>query len=196
MLKKLTAQVFSSNKLKTALTLSAILVSTAILGYLIYSQKDVLLAYDWNINWVLLAPIFVLYTINLFLVSQVWALILRALGINASLFVHVRNYSIANLMKRLPGTIWYVAWRTQSYNTDLGASPKLVSLASGIELAVFGIATVLISLVFSIKTIVEELIKNLGVIRNPLRLLIFIYTRGSKKVLFLGRRIEPKDKNH
>jgi hypothetical protein len=183
MLKNLIAQVFSSNKLKTALTISAIFISTAILGYLIYSQKEILIAYDWNINWVLLAPIFILYTINLFLVSMVWALILGALGIKASFFAHVRNYSIANLMKRLPGTIWYVAWRTQSYNSDLGASPKLISLASGIELAVFGIATVLISLVFSIKTIVDDSLKIWGLL-GILGACSFLFLPGVQRKFF------------
>lgn len=183
MLKNLIAQVFSSNKLKTALTISAIFISTAILGYLIYSQKEILIAYDWNINWVLLAPIFILYTINLFMVSLVWALILGALGIKASFFAHVRNYSIANLMKRLPGTIWYVAWRTQSYNSDLGASPKLISLASGIELAVFGIATVLISLVFSIKTIVDDSLKIWGLL-GILGACSFLFLPGVQRKFF------------
>ena len=197
MLKNLIAQVFSSNKLKTALTISAIFISTAILGYLIYSQKEILIAYDWNINWVLLAPIFILYTINLLLVSMVWALILGALGIKASFFAHVRNYSIANLMKRLTGTIWYVAWRTQSYNSDLGASPKLISLASGIELAVFGIATVLISLVFSIKTIVDDSLKIWGLL-GILGACSFLFLPGIQRRFFswageLNQKIKISD---
>ncbi len=182
-IKQFIRRVFSSKKLRTILTVLALLSSTAILGYLVYSQREILLSYDWKIHWIYFIPIFGLYTLNLVLVSYVWARILEALGIQASFLVHFRNYSISNLMKRIPGTVWYIAWRTQSYNSELGASPRLVSLASGIELAVFGISTVLISLLFSIKTILEDSLKVWG-LAGILGACLFLFVPGVQKRFF------------
>jgi hypothetical protein len=56
---------------------------------------------------------------------------------------HFRYYCIANVAKRLPGTVWYVAGRGYLYGGD-GVNARAVVTASGIELAVMllsGVAT-------------------------------------------------------
>jgi uncharacterized membrane protein YbhN (UPF0104 family) len=151
--------LFSQKATKWGFTGLALLATGLILGYLLLSQWDLLVHYQWQINWILLLPIFLLYTFNLLLVTQVWSDILSFLGVKGGILSHFRNYCISNLMKRLPGTIWYVAWRAQFYNSERGISPKVVSLASGIELAVFSIATVITAIIFSFPMILWGSVK-------------------------------------
>jgi uncharacterized membrane protein YbhN (UPF0104 family) len=184
-LNKLGSQInrlFLQKNTRVSFTALALILSISILGYLVYSQWDTIKNYQWNINWILLIPIMLLYTINLFLVSHVWTLILNKLGIKGNTLAHFRNYCISNLMKRLPGTIWYVAWRAQFYKSEHGVSPKIISLASGIELAVFSIATAITAILFSLQMIILNSARFWGLIGIIIVCLIFFIPAVQKRL--------------
>jgi hypothetical protein len=67
---------------------------------------------------------------------------------------HFRYFSIANITKRIPGTLWYIANRAQLYKSN-GIDPKLTTVASGMELAVSVLSSVVVCGVFSIPIILQ-----------------------------------------
>ena len=74
---------------------------------------------------------------------------MNALGGKVHFQKHFRFFCISNLAKRLPGTVWYIPWRGNMYKA-MGISPRLVSVASGIELAVTVISGAMVCLIFAI----------------------------------------------
>jgi hypothetical protein len=129
-------------------------LSAGILGWLVYRQRDVLMHYDWHLRWELILASFVLFSIGLGLVAIVWGWVVTSLGAQGPLVKHIRYYSIANIAKRLPGTVWYVASRTLLYKQG-GFDPTRVVIASGIELALLVMSGIVASLMFAAPTIVQ-----------------------------------------
>ena len=120
---------------RVALAFLTITASCSILALLIYRERDVLLAYDWDLRWSYIVASFVVLFIGLILAAAVWADMMRVLGSRASWAQHLRNYSIAHLARRLPGTLWYLAGRSYLYKQQ-GDSVRLVAVSSGLELIV------------------------------------------------------------
>ncbi|HEY5572434.1 MAG TPA: hypothetical protein VIK64_05400 [Anaerolineales bacterium] len=136
------------------------LVAVAILGYLVYRQKEILLSYPWQINPALYLLSFFVFSIDLFLVAIIWGWIMNTIGKRLDYQKHIRYYIISNIAKRIPGTLWYIASRAQFYQKE-GIDYRLTSLASGIELAVSIMSGVLVSVLFAI-----PIVLNYGL--NPL----------------------------
>lgn len=129
-------------------TIFMLVLSVVILGYLVYQQKDILLNYKWDIQPIPILLSFLIFTSILLLVSMIWGWMMNALGSDISLKTHVRNYFISHVMRRIPGTLWYIAGRVYLYKKD-GVSSKLTSMASGMEFAVILMSGVMTSLLFS-----------------------------------------------
>lgn len=148
-------QNLSSKKgLRLVYTALTILLTVGVLGFIVYRQRDVLLDFEWQFRIGPALLSFVLFSLGLLLVAAVWAWILNTLGARLSYLKHIRYYCIANIAKRIPGTIWYIASRAQMYKQD-GVSRKLTSIASGVELAVGLMSGILASLFFALPTIVN-----------------------------------------
>lgn len=121
--------------------------SAALLGYLVYRERDVLLNHTWAINWWPLLPALLLFGAGLVLATLIWADVMAAFGSKLSTRLHIRFYCLSHLAKRLPGTIWYVVGRGYLYRQE-GESARLVTVASGVELAVLVVSGALVSLLF------------------------------------------------
>lgn len=134
-------------------TIGAVLITVAILGYLVFSQWHTLISYPWRLRPEYLGLTFAIYTVILALTVFVWARMMESLGKKIAFTKHFRSFTISALGKRLPGTLWYVLWRAQVYGED--SSIKLVSVASAIEMAVTIIAAVFTCLIFSISLITQ-----------------------------------------
>jgi hypothetical protein len=146
---------WSKNKV-VRLTISAItlLAALSILAYLVYRERDVLLSYEWQLR---LPPIFLsflLFSIDLALVAVVWGWIMNSLAKKLDYVRHFRYFTLSNIAKRIPGTVWYIASRAQLYRQD-GIDLKLTSLASGIELGVAVMSSILTCLIFAIPIILQ-----------------------------------------
>ena len=94
------------------------LASLTVLGFMIYSQREVLQSYSWHVNWLSLTEAALVFMIDLLLVASTWAAIMESLGASLPYSTHLRYYCLANVGKRLPGTIWYVAGRGLLYARD------------------------------------------------------------------------------
>lgn len=119
-----------------------------------YRQRDVLTSYNWHIRWMYLVGAFLLYCPALFIASFVWTRIIRALGYQVNFLTHFRYYSISNLAKRLPATVWYVFYRNQMYQKE-GLPAAVTSLASGIEFVVVLLSGILVVGLFAVPILLE-----------------------------------------
>jgi hypothetical protein len=129
-------------------------LSSAVLGWLIYRERNVLLDYDWNIRWEFVLGSFVLFSLDLGVVAIVWGWMFNSLGEQHSLWKHLRYYCVSNVTKRLPGTIWYIAGRTYLYSQD-NSDPARVLLASGLEMALLIMSGIAVSVMFAAPMIAE-----------------------------------------
>lgn len=131
-----------------------ILASAAILLFLIYRQKEILVKHEWRFQIGPTLFSFLFYCVALVLVIWIWARIMDAVGTNIPNTKHFRYYCISNLAKRIPGTIWYIASRAQFYRAN-DVPVRYTSLASGVEVAVATVAGILVTLFFAVPIIAD-----------------------------------------
>ncbi len=120
--------------------------SAALLGYLVYRERELLLRHTWAIDWLPLLPATLLFGAALLVATLIWASIMRALGSSLPPWLHIHYYCLTHLAKRLPGTVWYIVGRGYLYRQE-GESARLVTVASGVELAVSVVSGALVSLI-------------------------------------------------
>jgi hypothetical protein len=154
--KKWLIDSFYTPKKSKKMWLSIILVGITVifLGVIVYKQREVLLTYDWQFRLLPLVLAFILFSLTLFMGSMVWGFILNVISKKLSYKKHIYYYIISNLAKRIPGTIWYVASRTQMYS-DEGIAISRTTVASGLEIAFIALAGVLTVLLFSTEIIIR-----------------------------------------
>jgi uncharacterized membrane protein YbhN (UPF0104 family) len=154
--------IFKSRAFRLVFSITTIIMTVGILGYLVLREKDTLANYVWTIRWELLPLSFFFYVVSLVFVVVVWIQILESFKVNLKFLAHLRFYCISNLMKRLPGTVWYVAWRMHMYSQN-GLSAKIIALASGLEMAIYIISGILVSVIFSMPILIQTTGGVLGI---------------------------------
>lgn len=135
---------------RQALTGFFILFSLFVIFRLLSSNWELLANYPWQIrpDWLLYA--LVAFLVDFFLVIWIWHLLVARLARYHNLYRTVKIYLHANLSRRIPGMVWYIASRAVLYQ-DVGVSKTQISLLSGLELAFFmisGFVTTLLTLPF------------------------------------------------
>lgn len=164
---------------KRAVTLAAAALmaalTLAVLGALLWRDHELLLAYDWQVRWGPLVGAFGVYAVGLLMAATVWADMMAALGSRLGTRTHIRYYCLTQLTKRLPGTVWYVAGRGYLYGRQ-GDSLALVTVASGVELAVSVVAGALVSVGFLAGSALELAMDEVG--RGQWLLLILLLGGG------------------
>jgi uncharacterized membrane protein YbhN (UPF0104 family) len=153
-LKNKAVELMRSKLFYRLVTVFFIIATVGILGYLLYQQKDFLLSYQWHFNWLYILVGFGIYTVELMAVSGVWVWIVSSLDFKLPFFKHLQYFCIAALARRLPGTVWYVAYRAEVYRRE-NLPAKTTVLASGIEVAVALVSSCLVSLVFAGRTLLQ-----------------------------------------
>ena len=128
-----------------ALTLATIFLTGAILAALLYSEREVLLAYDWDLKWRNLLIAMGALIVGMILAAYTWGDILRTLGSRVPVGLHMRYYALSQLARRLPGTVWYVAGRGVLYRRH-GDPVRLIGIASGLELIINVVSGALMTL--------------------------------------------------
>jgi len=131
----------------------AILLTGIVLGYLVYSNWDTLINFDWKLHPAYLGISFGFYTAILLITVIVWKMVVESVGHKVAFKIHFLSYCISALGKRLPGTLWFIAWRAKIYEQEFSA--KFVTFTSGIEMAVTTIAAVITCALFSIPLILK-----------------------------------------
>jgi hypothetical protein len=90
--------------------------------------------------------------LDLLLVVIVWAWLLNSMGKKIKLSTHFIYYSLSNITKRIPGTIWYIASRAQLYKSEQ-INAKITTVASGVEFVILIMSSILVSILFAIPII-------------------------------------------
>jgi uncharacterized membrane protein YbhN (UPF0104 family) len=158
------------------LMLLTVLATIGILGWLIYRQREVLLTRQWTVNVPYLLLSFLLYCLIVLMTTAVWSAIMKSFGHKVRYAQHFRALTISALGKRLPGTIWFVAWRINYYRAEK-ISGKLVSLASGVELAVSVLSAIVISGVFAYDILRQYVLGIWGILALLLICLAVVHPR-------------------
>jgi hypothetical protein len=144
------------------------------LCYLIYRERDVLLSYPWQFRLEPLLAAFLLFSIALFLTAVVWIWIVRSLGVKVDFFRQLNYFYISVLARRLPGTLWNVAYLAKMYQNE-GFSPWLTSLASGFELVVTITSGIAVTLLFGVEVLMHYPLGGVGVAVLAASCLLFLY---------------------
>lgn len=137
-----------SKLIKWVLAVGVLLLSTSVLAYFVYRERDVLLTYDWSLDWRYIAAAFCTMMLALVLPSYVWTNLMQTLGNELPAVAHVRAYFITHVARRLPGTIWYLLGRNYIYKQH-GESMRLVTVASGVEFVIGVSSGAFVSLLFA-----------------------------------------------
>lgn len=134
------------------ITLASALAPLTILGYFLYRERDRLLEISWRLNIVPLLLVYSLLLLGMFLAASIWAAIMSSLGSTLPWQFHIRSYVSSQMLKRLPGTVWYIAGRGYLYRQQ-NESARLVTFASGLEYIITGISGIIVVLFSLIYTL-------------------------------------------
>ncbi|MHB1004369.1 MAG: hypothetical protein ACYC3S_01860 [Chloroflexota bacterium] len=126
-----------------------------LLAYLVYREREMLSVYLLNADKMNLATVALWYAIGVAVYMATWASIMEQLGGHARLLRHVVVFLIANMAKRLPGTLWYVGGRTVLYSR-VGVPTRTVILSSAIEGTLTWLAGVTVAVPFLAVALPEQ----------------------------------------
>lgn len=129
-----------------AATLGLVLV---LLGAFIYARREELATYRWQIDWPFIPIAFLIFSLDLLYVIWLWSRMMAQFGVTLPFRTHVAYYAQANLAKRLPGTLWYIAGRAQLYEQH-GVPMRLTTMCSGVEFMVSALSSAVIGAIFII----------------------------------------------
>ncbi len=135
-------------------TLTAVVITIGVLALLVYQQRQVLFELEWHFRLLPALVSFIIYSLTIYTSALIWAWMMNTLGKSVDIRRHLHNYFLANVTKRLPGTVWYIASRAKLYREE-NIDIKLTSLVSGMELAVMILSGLLVSLAFAVPIIVQ-----------------------------------------
>ncbi len=182
---------------RPALTTLFVLLSLAVIARVIWGNWDLLSGYNWQLRPVYLLYALIFFGLDFFLALWAWHLLVARLANYHNLRQSIKIYLYANLARRIPGSVWYIASRALLYQAE-GVSKTSTSLLSGLELAFFilsGVAATLLTLPFwqpalrsqsQISLLEQEPL--LGVLLIPLALLLV-----HPRVLgWLWRKVSPE----
>lgn len=135
-------------------TAGLVLMSILIIAGILMGNWETLVAFDWQITpiWLLIGLLLLL--VNFALNAWVWHLLSDRLVDSHNARFNIKVWCYANLLRRIPGTVWFVAGRAMQYE-KIGVSKLRVSILSGIELALIlgaGLLTGLVALPILILT--------------------------------------------
>lgn len=143
----MTFQTPNPKKSYIIISIIIILITITVVVYILYANRETLINFDWKLRPEFILLSFFLFCINLGLMITVWASIMVTIGTQIEIQRHFFYYTLSNVTKRLPGTIWYLFSRAYFYHQD-GVSIKLISLASLMEISGTLTSGVIISFLF------------------------------------------------
>lgn len=122
-------------------------LTLAILAFLLYRERELLLQLQWRFNPWLISSAFLAYVSALIMVVLVWADLMRSFGSTLSTATHIEYFCLSHLAKRLPGTVWYLAGRSYLYK-QVDEPLRRVTFASSVELLITFLSGALTTLLF------------------------------------------------
>ena len=166
-----------------------ILFSLFGLSYLVFSQRDILINYDWKIDLTSLFIAVSLYVVSFLLAVFIWGKIIEISKPNLSYWTNLKHYSITNLGKRIPGSVWYIPLRFQHYK-DQTTSKRSILIYSIIEVISIYYASVIVSAIFA-----HSFYKNYPFLIFIIVIVstvfpLTVYSKSVKKILHLIINVE------
>lgn len=143
------ATSFQSHKWQWLLGIVCFFLVNGYIGYLLYKdwgalQQD---GWDWlqpDFRWLGLTAL--IQFIGLLCAIYGWWFIMRQFGYDISFRRHYKNYTLANLARKLPGIGWDILSRVYLYQKE-GGSKMQVSIATVTETIILGISSTIIALI-------------------------------------------------
>lgn len=132
------------------LTLFFLLLSAAVIAGVLIGNRETILTYHWQVRPVWLLFILGFFLVDLLAATWVWHLLVARLAGYRNFRRSAKICWWANLARRIPTPVWYIAGRALMYE-QVGVSKLTVSLLSTLELIFFfmsGLATTLLTLPF------------------------------------------------
>jgi hypothetical protein len=118
---------------RAIISIIVLMLSVGFLAYKAYTSWDTLKEYGWQIRYVYLIPSFLLFVIQLLVVSWGWQSIMNHLAQPLPFREHLRIYAYTNLMRRIPaGLVWLIAGRVYAYR-ERRISARLTAIGSFLE---------------------------------------------------------------
>lgn len=162
------------------------LLSIVIIAGVLFSNREILLTFNWQLRPIWLLYITIFFLIDLLVATWVWHLLMTKLANFNNFRRSAKICWSTNLARRIPTPIWYIAGRAVLYEQE-GVSKTTTSLLSALELLFFflsGIAVAIVTLPFWIMS--QEVQNQAGqfillVILLPISL-VFIHPQLLKKV--------------
>ena len=111
----------------------------------LYINREVLQSYDWNIQVHYLLYAWLFFCIDLLIALWGWHTIVAKFTQFSNFRQSSKIVLHANLARRIPGTIWYIASRAVLYETH-GIKKRIISMLGGLELILFVSSGIIISL--------------------------------------------------
>lgn len=177
---------------RIALTLFTLAFAFATAVGLLYWRRDELVGLTWHLRLEYLALSAAMFGLALLLVVWLWSRLLKALGQPLPFVTHLRYFGMANLAKRLPGTLWYVAGRAYLYR-QVGVSPALIALASGLEVIIAAIANLLVAIACAGPTLLSYLNANVAAIPAIALAIVFgLVLIHPRAIAFMIEKVERR----
>ncbi len=132
------------------LTLCFILLTVAVIGQILYVNRETLGIYLREARPIFLLPAALFFVLDLLLALYAWHLLVSNLTAFDNFRINTKINLYSNLARRIPGSVWYVASRAILYE-EQGVSKKMTTLLSALELTFFissGIVVTLCTLPF------------------------------------------------
>ncbi|MCA9950655.1 MAG: hypothetical protein KDE48_13480 [Anaerolineales bacterium] len=158
------AQFLFTGRRQRVVTAVFLFLTVVVIGSLIRGNWETLRDYEWQIrpSWLIYAVLLML--IDMFLGAVVWHSLCKRFIQHPHFFTNIKIWWYANLARRIPGTVWFIASRAILYET-VGIAKLPVTLLSGLEMVlifVSGIITTLLTLPFWI--LPDEVTQNVDLI--------------------------------
>jgi hypothetical protein len=192
------AQYLFTGRRQRVVTAVFLLLTAVVISSLIAGNWELLRDYEWQIrpSWLLYALMFIL--VDMFLGAVVWHSLCVRFIKHPHFLTNIKIWWYANLARRIPGTVWFIASRAILYET-VGVAKLPVSLLSGLEMVlifVSGIVTTLLTLPFWI--LPEEVTQNIDLIWflpiTVILCVIIVHPRVLEKIWRIFSRQGPTER--
>lgn len=135
---------------KQVVTVFFATLTVLVIAYVILSNWELFKSQQWVFHapWLIWAISFLF--LDMFLGAWAWHRLAAQMADSHSSRQNIRIWWYANLGRRVPGTVWYIAGRAALYDR-IGVSKRTITMLSGLELAlilVSGLVMTLLTLPF------------------------------------------------
>lgn len=163
-----------------------LLITLGIIATIIAGNWDLLQNYRWQFRPIWLAFTALFFIVDLLLAGLAWHLLTIRLARYRNFRRSMKITWYANLARRMPGPVWYIASRAVLYEKE-GVSKRMTSLLSALEIAfllVSGVITSLLTLPFWLlpQSLVTQLQRSWLLLPILGLSVIFVHPRVIEKV--------------